>query len=149
MGQLPDAPKDPLWLPALIRLASVCAQLADADRALELSRILAPYKHQAAATGGTWFGSISHCLGLLTTVLGDLDKAEDHFVRAEDMHEGFGAVPWTARTRLEWANTLLIRGRSGDVDRARRRLGQALATARELGLGGLERRAATLLQDCS
>jgi DNA-binding SARP family transcriptional activator/tetratricopeptide (TPR) repeat protein len=149
MAQLPDEPKDPLWLPAVVRLAAVCAHLADADRALQLSKILAPYEHQAAATGATWFGSVSHYLGLLATVLGEFDTADDCFVRAEDTHEGFGAVPWTARTRLEWANMLLIWRRPGDVDRARRRLGQALAAARELGLGGVKWRAVTLLRDCS
>jgi tetratricopeptide (TPR) repeat protein len=149
LAQLPDEPKDFLWLPAVVRLAAVCAHLADTDRAHQLSTILAPYEHQAAATGGTWFGSVSHYLGLLATVLGEFERADECFVRAEDMHEGFGAVPWTARTRLEWANMLLIRGRPGDVDRARHRLGQALAAARELGLGGVKWRAVTLLRDCS
>jgi tetratricopeptide (TPR) repeat protein len=149
MAQLADEPKDFLWLPAVVRLAAVCAYLVDADRALQLSKILAPYEHQAAATGGTWFGSVSHYLGLLATVLGEFDRADDLFSHAEDMHEGFGAAPWTARTRVEWAHMLLARGRPGDVDRARRRLGQAIAAAREIGLSGVERRAVTLLQDCS
>jgi hypothetical protein len=51
-----------------------------------------------------------------------------------------------ARTRLEWARLLLTRRHPGDADTARDLLGQALATARELGLGGIERHAAALVQ---
>ncbi|HVS42262.1 MAG TPA: hypothetical protein VMU20_08320, partial [Candidatus Dormibacteraeota bacterium] len=56
-----------------------------------------------------------------------------------------GAPTWQARTRLEWAR-LLLRGRMHeDVARARELLGQAHATARELGMGDVETRAAVLL----
>ena len=41
---------------------------------------------------------------------------------------------------------LLARCQPGDVDRARELLGQALATARELALANIERRAVELLQ---
>jgi hypothetical protein len=50
-----------------------------------------------------------------------------------------------ARTRLEWARMLLARRRPEDADRARDLLDPALATARELGLGNVERRAVELL----
>jgi hypothetical protein len=56
-----------------------------------------------------------------------------------------GAPTWLARTHLEWARMLLMRRQPGDVERARELLGQALATARELGLGTVERRAVELL----
>jgi hypothetical protein len=41
---------------------------------------------------------------------------------------------------------LLRRGQRGDAERARELLGQALATARELGLDSVERRAVALLE---
>jgi hypothetical protein len=41
---------------------------------------------------------------------------------------------------------LLIRRRVGDADRARGFLGQALVTARDLGLANVERRAVELLR---
>jgi hypothetical protein len=41
---------------------------------------------------------------------------------------------------------LLTRRQPGDSDRARELLGQALATARELGLANVERRAVELLK---
>jgi hypothetical protein len=49
---------------------------------------------------------------------------------------------------LESARTLLRRRGLGDADRARDLLGEALVTARELGLGGLERQAVALLEEC-
>jgi hypothetical protein len=55
------------------------------------------------------------------------------------------APSWLARTRLEWGRMLVLRGGTGDADRARALLGQALAAARQLGLGTVERRAAAML----
>ena len=46
---------------------------------------------------------------------------------------------------LEWARMLLTREEPGDADRARGLLGQALGTARELGLATVERRAVELM----
>jgi hypothetical protein len=43
---------------------------------------------------------------------------------------------------------LLTRRQRGDVARARELLGQALDTARDLGLGAVERRAVALFQEC-
>jgi hypothetical protein len=57
-----------------------------------------------------------------------------------------GARADLARTRLEWARMLLTRRQPGDADRARELLGQALLTARELGLATVERRAVELLE---
>ena len=57
-----------------------------------------------------------------------------------------GTLCSLARTRLEWARTLLTRGEPGDREQAGLLLGQALATARDLGLGGVERQAVALLQ---
>lgn len=53
---------------------------------------------------------------------------------------------WLARTRLEHARMLLDRRQAGDADQARELLGQALATARELGSANVERRAVELLR---
>ena len=44
---------------------------------------------------------------------------------------------------------LLARRGDGDAERARELLGQALGTARELGLGDVERRAIALLERVS
>jgi hypothetical protein len=94
-------------------------------------------------------GSVAHYLGLLATTLARFDEAEGHFTAASATHAHLGAPPWLARTRLEWARMLVGRGGCGDAERARELLTQALATARELGLAGVERRAVVLLaSDC-
>ena len=96
------------------------------------------------AYGGAW-GAVAHYLGLLAATLDRFDEAEAHFAAAAATHERFGAPAWLARTRCEWAAMLSRRGGPGDAERARHLLDQALATARELGLASLERRAVELL----
>ena len=89
--------------------------------------------------------SVSHYLGMLATTLGRFEDAARHFATAAARHETIGAPTWLARTRLEWARMLLSRRQVGDVDQARELLGQALDTARDLGLANIERRAVQLL----
>ena len=62
-------------------------------------------------------------------------------------HSRIGAPTWLARTRLEWGRMLLARQEAEDEERATALFQEALKTARELGLGNLERRTAKLLQD--
>ena len=68
------------------------------------------------------------------------------WLSASAIHECLRAPAWLAGTRLEWARMLLRRRQPGDADRVRELLGGALATARELGLANVERRAVELLQ---
>jgi hypothetical protein len=82
---------------------------------------------------------------MLAATLGRFDHAEAHFATAAAIHERIGAPIWLARTRMEWARLLLARPQAGDADRARMLLGQALDTARQLGLANVERRAVQLL----
>jgi class 3 adenylate cyclase/tetratricopeptide (TPR) repeat protein len=138
-------PRDWSWLLAASACAAVCAYLGDTARAAVLYRLLAPYAGRFPTPAAVAYPSVSHYLGLLSTALGRFDEAEGHFSAAAAIHERIGAPAWLARTRLEWARLLGTRGQPGDAERARELLGQARATARELGLGGVERRAAALL----
>jgi hypothetical protein len=89
---------------------------------------------------------VSFHLGLLAAFLGRFADAGVHFAQAAAEQERIGARSFLARTRLEWARMLLSRAETGDVDRARSLLAQALAVAGELGLRAIERQAATLLE---
>jgi tetratricopeptide (TPR) repeat protein len=130
-------------------LATTAAHLGDAARGAVLYRLLALYAENIDETGGMVAGSVAHYLGLLATILGYFDEADAHFAAASSTHARIGAPTWLARTRLEWAGMLLTRRAAGDVERARELLRQALATARELGLRSVERRAVILLRsDC-
>ncbi len=144
-ADLNAVPLDMLWSGTVAALAEVCAHLGDTRRAAALFRMLAPYADQFVAVGGSLGGSLSHRVGMLATVLSRFDEAERFFAAAAATHERVKAPAWLARTRLEWARTLLAREQPDEVERAQDLLGEALATARKLGLATVERRAVALL----
>ncbi|MCA1843897.1 MAG: hypothetical protein LC792_12080, partial [Actinobacteria bacterium] len=128
----------------LTRFAEACACLGDADRAAVLYDLLAPHRGIIATAQADTSGAVDHYLGLLAVTLGR-PAAANHFTDAARVHAAFPAPTLLARTRLEWARMLLTRRRPGDAEHARQLLGQALATARELGLANVERQAVELL----
>jgi class 3 adenylate cyclase/tetratricopeptide (TPR) repeat protein len=140
-----DIPTNVFWSITMASWAVVVTHLADRDRALDLYRLLAPYPDQIAGTGTWWMGSIAHYLGMLAASIGDFDDADARFAAAEELHRRIGAPTWLARTHLEWARMLLTRRQPGDAEPARQLLGQALDSARELGLAKVERDAVALL----
>jgi tetratricopeptide (TPR) repeat protein len=133
------------WLFAATMLAEVAAALGDSERGRILYDRLAPHHALMATNGAATTGPVAHYLGMLATGLGDHDAAEAHFQEALGLEEGMGAVPWLARTRLEWAQALLAHGGPGDAGRAEEILGHSLDAARRLGLGAVQRRAELLL----
>jgi hypothetical protein len=139
--RLPDLPPDPNWIVTVTRSAAVCGQLGETSVAAPLYELLLPYAGRVAGQGIVWTGSVDHYLGVLSGVLGDPARAEAHFAAAEALHQRIAAPTWLARTRLEWGAMLLAGGQPGDAERGRELLGQARATARELGLADIERRA--------
>jgi class 3 adenylate cyclase/tetratricopeptide (TPR) repeat protein len=141
-----DIPLNFLWSATISYLAAVAARLGDRLRAGTLYQLLAPHAGQIAGRAPLWDGSVSYYLGMLATTLGHDDQAEERFAAAEATHERIPAPAWLARSRLEWARMLLARPQPGDAARAQELLGQALSTARELGLGNVERRAVELLK---
>jgi class 3 adenylate cyclase len=144
-------PANFLWLYTMTMAAEACAGLGDAGRAADLSERLAPY-HELLVTnlgGATATAAVAHYLGLLATTLGRFDEADVRFAAAAAMHERLSAPALLARTRLEWAHMLMVRLEAGDAERARQLLEHALVTARELGLGTVERRALAHLDPSS
>ena len=65
--------------------------------------------------------------------------------QAASAHQRIDAPIELARTRVDWACVLMMRGRRGDHDRAREQVGLALSTAETLGLATIKRRAQALL----
>jgi hypothetical protein len=135
------------WPFLAVHLTTGAVRLSTGDAAATLHDLLVPYAGVNAQDGGavTFLGSFSHYVGMLAASLAQWDEAEEHLADAAAMHERMGARAYLARTRLEWAGTLLTRRGSGDVERARELLGQALTAARELELVAVERRAVELL----
>jgi class 3 adenylate cyclase len=143
-GRLEALPREHTWLRAQVQAAAASAHLKDRALATRWYDVLAPYAGQAACTSVAWWGALDHYLGMLATTLRRFDEASAHFSAAEATHRRMKAPAWLARTRLEWARMLLTRRQLGDTERAGELLGQALDSARELGLAKVERRAVEL-----
>ncbi len=145
-GSFGRLPRNYLWLLSLHELAKATASLEDAEQAEELYVLLLPHQALMALAMSFWAGPVAHVLGLLATTLGEHDQADVHFASAAEVQARIGGRAMSIHTDLAWARMLLARRRPGDAERARDLLAQTLATARELGLGNLERRAVALLQ---
>ena len=144
-GDVDNMISDYFASPTAAILATVCAELGDVQAAPVLFEVIHPYRDQVASHPGLWCGSFSHHLGSLATTMNRFSEAEDYFRTAETVHRRTGAATWLARTELAWARMFVARNESGDAERAREFLGRALTTARDLGLGTVERGAVLLL----
>jgi hypothetical protein len=91
-------------------------------------------------TGG--YGHVRLYLGLLSDVLGDDERADEHLAFACEFHDANDIPLWAARTHLGWAEALTHRG---DAPGAREHATQALELSQEHGYGAFESRAAALL----
>jgi len=142
-------PADNQRLVSLVLLAEVCVVLGDEPRAEVLYRLLQPHAHLHAVAGNAtvYFGSVARPLGSLAGLLRRFEEAEYHFETALEMHRRLGARPLIAHTEHDFARVLLARGEAADRRRALQLAGDALATARELGMVALAERAEALLQE--
>jgi tetratricopeptide (TPR) repeat protein len=140
-----SVPMDYGWIRSMASCAYLSARLGDASAAQAAYDLLLPYRGQIVVAACIFGGSVVHYLGMLAAALGRFDDAEAHFRESDETHVRIGCPTWLAQTRLEWARTLLDGRPSGGEDRAAELLHLALATARELGLRGVERRAVELL----
>ncbi len=134
-------PRDNQWLLGASVLADVCAYLGDHDAACKLYDELLPVADlNVVGVGEGARGSVARSLGLLATLLGRHEEAEQHFQAGLLANERMGARPWVARTQHEYAQLLLARDAPGDRERARELLDTALETARALGMATLSAR---------
>jgi DNA-binding SARP family transcriptional activator/tetratricopeptide (TPR) repeat protein len=104
-------PFDQEWPLAVALLSETAALLDDASSAATLYEALLPWEglNMIDQSEGCR-GSAARYLGLLATVLGRLDEAENHFQRALAANERMGLQPWVARTRQDYARLLRLRG---------------------------------------
>ena len=130
-----SVPWDSVWLMVMFVWADACSRLGLVDRASELYELLQPFPGQMAAAS-LMYGSTDWALGILATMVGRHEQAEDHFAGAAELDERLGAPLLLARTRAGWARALIARGRPADIERAEQMLGQAEEVAARLG-GGL------------
>jgi tetratricopeptide (TPR) repeat protein len=142
-----DLPRDSLWMGSITYLADVCVFLRDKSRASVLYRLLLPFDGRNVVIGFAvvCHGAVSRYLGALAATLERWDDATRHFEDALVMNARMEAWPWLAHTQSQYATMLLSKDLSGDRDRALALLDSALATARRLGMHGLEERVTVAL----
>ena len=135
-----------LWRASLVYLADVCSTLGDANGAEALYDELVAYAGSNVMVGHlvACYGATDRYLGMLASVLGDWDRAEEHFHAALALDTRLGARTWLAHSAYEYARMLLARGTGDDRMRAQAQLGVATGLAQTIGLRALERRIAEL-----
>lgn len=121
-------------------LVEMCTRWRDGARALQLYEILLPYVERNVIVGMAvgYLDTVAHLLGKLATVLGRYSEAQSHFELALQRNLLLGARPRLAQVQYSYACMLLSRSQPGDQEQAMTLLDQALATAQELEMIGLE-----------
>lgn len=141
-NQFARLPQDATWVDGVCALAVVCALLGEAQHACTLYEFLRPYAGQSIVVGQVsavvHLGAVTRYLGLLASVMGRWQDAEQHFVDALAKNAQMGARPWLAYTQYEYTQMLLARNRSGDHEKAQELLSSAFATAQELEMINLQ-----------
>jgi tetratricopeptide (TPR) repeat protein len=136
-------PRDMFWLTAITVLGEACALLGDRERAATLYRMLSPYADRNVQVGAaSSFGSTARFLGELAATARDWDAMTADFERALELNRRWANRPVVAMTQLRYGESLLDRDAPGDRERAAELLGDAVATADELGMPFIRRRAA-------
>ena len=138
-----DVADDAGWHMTIALLTEAAARVADRGAASALAEILGPFAADGTnfMTGGINLGPATRLLALVESVLDRHDAAAVNFARAVESADRFGSPIWSARTRLDWAGHLRVRGQA---DRADARINEAAATMGDLDLPALRRQLSEL-----
>ena len=126
-------------LPVLGMWAWACGADGDPDRALVVRDRLTRLGQLGVrvvriAPVGAWIGPLDHHLGVLSRVVGDLDRATEHLHRALAVEEDMNGRPYMVRTLAELAAVERARGGRAAAARADALAGRAQGLAADLGL---------------
>jgi DNA-binding SARP family transcriptional activator len=135
-----DVPYDGFWLTVMALVADAAARVSAGDLVADVYDLLLPWRDQIVVSPTTCLGSVAHYVGMLATRLDRPGDADDAFAQASEVHERMNAPIWTARTRLEWARSLIRRNPSRGLPH----LTRALNVARAFGDKDVIAEAATL-----
>ena len=135
-----EIPPDGEWIPTVGMLAQLSTVLGDRERAATLYDLLIPYAQNniVRGIGATCLGPVARLLGRLSALLGREEDSRRHFEDALRSAAALRAPALLARVQLDYAETL-ARG-----PRAAGMIDDAAATAQDLGLTALARRARAL-----
>jgi DNA-binding SARP family transcriptional activator len=127
--------RDMLATTTLGNLAYMAARGGDQVGARSIYEALLPFADAFSTTTVTKPVGL-HYLGMLASTMGETGRAEEHFAAAMAAHERARAPLLTAETQLEWARSLVLRGKG---HRAAHLLDAVRSTARRHGAHFLER----------
>ena len=135
--------QDLLTMHRLVMLSETCCILGDTARAKVLYDMLVPYADQWIVL--TWvsltYAPAHRWLGMLATLAGDFDSAEQHCAAALAAVSQFeGCRLLRVNCLHAYAEMLLRRGEPGDRERARAFINEGMAIARETGAGRMTQR---------
>ena len=141
-----DALRPSLWLASLVYLADACFALGDEAAAALVYPELERYRGDNVMIGHlvSCYGSADRYLGMLASVLGEWDRADEHFESALALNRSIGARTWVAHASVAYSRMLLGRKRGDDRARASALLGEAVALANAIGLVSLSSKIASL-----
>jgi DNA-binding CsgD family transcriptional regulator len=124
--------------------ADLAAEFGDREVADDVYRRLSPFAHLFICGGAgvvAIAGSVQSSLGVAAAATGRLDDGVRHLRAAIDINERADLPPSTASAQFRLAGVLATRRRTGDREEAAALAALALATAVQLGMVPLQRRA--------
>ena len=130
-------------LGTLTLYADAAAQTRNVKAAQALYERMEPFAGQVVWMALMGYGHVRLWLGLLSAVLGQHDRANQHLSFAREFHEAHEMPLWTARGHIGWAEALAERG---DAIGMREQAMRAVELARKHGYGAFESRAAALIE---
>jgi DNA-binding CsgD family transcriptional regulator len=135
-----------LWVASLSYLADAAGLVGDEGMASLLYPELAPLSggNVMIGHGVACYGAADRYLGRLAAMLGDHDRASEHFEAALTQNRTMRADTWTAHTLYEFGRALRMRGHCGDDARASALLAEAAGLAQRIGMPVLLARARAL-----
>jgi len=148
--RLASIPRRMDWSGTLALLGEAAAIIGDREMARVLYDQLRPLRNALVIHGlcTICWGAAARVLGLLSECLGDLQSAESELLDAIELNRRIGARPWVAHSQFALARVSIAMATEADaVGRATSLLGEARATAIDLGMTNLQNAATRIEAD--
>ncbi len=130
-------PHDYAWLPGLCNLSHVCMALTWREAARVVYDAMYPWRRQVSSVGVTCEGPVATCLGSLASLLGDDERAEQHFRDALEACDRLRSPYFHLLTVLAYTDMLGRRQQPGDGDTRAMLIREAESEAARHDLGHL------------
>jgi DNA-binding CsgD family transcriptional regulator len=150
LGDLSKLPRDDLYVTSLIYLAESCVALRDKARCSQVYELLMPYRSLNATLPGTLMqGAVAGYLGSLAATIQCQAEAISLFEDAIAMNTRMRALPFLARTQVDYARSLYASNKPDAHILAQQLVAEALPVAAELNLLPVQKAIAELRETSS